>query len=81
TNGWIVASFGPDTDENDANGPGDLGFGVSGTIMNSIETIYNSAISQPSLTLLTGQNSASQAFTYDPTNGTITPGDVYRVKQ
>jgi len=81
TNGWIVASFGPDTDENDANGPGDLGFGVSGPVANSIETIYNSAQSQPSATLLTGSNSAGQAFTYDPTNGTVSPGDVYRIKQ
>ena len=81
TNGWIVASFGPDTDENAADGPGDLGFGVSGTVANSIETVYNSGLSQPSITLITGSNSAGQAFTYDPTNGTITPGDVYRVKQ
>jgi prepilin-type N-terminal cleavage/methylation domain-containing protein len=81
TNGWIVASFGPDTDENEANGPGDIGFGVSGPIANSVETVYNSSSSQSAVTLLVGSNSAGQAYTYDPTNGSVTSGDVYRVKQ
>ena len=77
TNGWILGSYGPDTDEGD--GPGDLGFGTPF----NIETIYESAISQPSQYLLTGDTAytENEAFTYDPTNGTVTAGDVYRVKQ
>jgi len=43
--------------------------------------IYDSSVSQPSFKLLTGTNSQGMAFTYDPTNGAISPGDVYRVKQ
>ena len=85
TNGWIVASFGPDTDENDNSGAdaGDLGFASPF----NIETVYLSSISQPSLELLSGPidtpgvGSPAEAYTYDPTNGTVTPGDVYRVKQ
>ena len=78
-NGWIVASFGPDTDEG-AEPPGDLGFADSAY---DIATLYNAAEAQPSVTLLTGSGTAApnDAFTYDPTNGTVTPGDVYRVKQ
>lgn len=78
-NGWIIASFGPDTDENtpDPTQPGDLHFELN---PGGIETIYDSSIAQPSQYLLTGPDS-DDSFTYDPTNGTITPGDVYRVKQ
>lgn len=76
TNGWIVASFGPNTDENDTTA-GDIGFddpyGVS--------TVYTSIEAQPSTLLLTGNGGSGYACTYDPTNGTVTPGDVYRVKQ
>ena len=77
TNGWIISSFGPDTDEKDG---GNIGM-ISPY---EIETIYTSTQSQPSTYLLVGSKStggATRAFTYDPTNGTITPGDVYRVKQ
>jgi len=80
TNGWIIASFGPDTDEAVASAPGDLGFATPF----SIETIYQSNIAQPSTYLITGSaayGTPTDAFTYDPTNGTVTPGDVYRVKQ
>jgi len=81
TNGWIVASFGPDTDENAPNTKyGDLGlttdFAGCGT-----ETQYTSALAQPTLQLLTGNGYSGECYTYDPTNGTVTPGDVYRVKQ
>jgi len=71
-NGWILSSYGPDTDEADG---GDLGM----TSPYAIETIYQSTIAQPSFYLVTGEG--DEAFTYDPTNGTVTPGDVYRVKQ
>ena len=76
TNGWIVASFGPDTDENDTT-VGDIGFANPF----AVQTIYTSNEAQPSVLLLTGNGDSGYACTYDPTNGTVTPGDVYRVKQ
>jgi hypothetical protein len=77
-NGWIIISFGPDVDADGTN-PGDLGCYDGG----GIETVYRSNIAQPSLTLLCGASGVGdqEAFTYDPTNGTVSPGDVYRVKQ
>jgi len=73
SNGWILYSYGPDTDEAETN-HGDIDIGV--------ETIYNSSMSQPSITLLCGGGTGSSgAYTYDPSNGTISNGDVYRVKQ
>lgn len=71
--GWILYSFGPDTDEND------MGFS---DLEPDIEQVYRSSISQPSLTLIAGSSSSShEAYTYDPTNGTISPGDIWRVRQ
>ena len=74
-NGWILISFGPDTDEGVTSpaGPGDLD--------PDVETVYNSAFSQPSYTLQAGDGSSTEAFNYDPTNGTVSPGDLFRVKQ
>jgi prepilin-type N-terminal cleavage/methylation domain-containing protein len=65
--GWILWSFGPDVDEYKSDGPSDSPFGV-----------YEPAIAQPSELLLVGGN---PAYTYDPTNGTVSEGDVWRVKQ
>jgi prepilin-type N-terminal cleavage/methylation domain-containing protein len=76
TNGWIVASFGPDTDENDDT-VGDIGFASP----YAVSTIYNSTEAQPSVALMVGNGASGEACTYDPTNGTVSPGDVYRVKQ
>jgi prepilin-type N-terminal cleavage/methylation domain-containing protein len=75
TNGWIAWSPGPDTDQAE-------GTDLSHTTR-AVETVYDSRISQPSLQLLVGYNTATgtEAFTYDPTNGTVSPGDVWRVKQ
>lgn len=74
TNGWILWSFGPNTDES-----------VMGELQgssNAVETVYNSMQSQPSTTLIAGANTAPpSAFTYDPTNGTVSGGEVWRVKQ
>lgn len=72
TNGWILWSPGPDTDEKS-----------STDLQPSVETVYNSAIAQPSTQLLTGGSTGTGkgAFTYDPTNGTVSEGDIYRVKQ
>ena len=67
--GWILISFGPDADEGDTP-PGDL--------MDYAETVYFSSISQPSLTLIC-LGAGSGSFTYDPTNGTSSTGDLYRV--
>jgi len=88
--GWIVWSFGPDTDEA-TDSLGDIEYGIN-------ESLYDSRVTQPSLTLIVGgtASGASQywlaepdhgsprqnnAFTYDPTNGTTSEGDVWRVKQ
>ena len=72
--GWILYSWGPDTDENGIENPGDL--------EPDVEQVYRSSISQPSLTLIAGNSSSShEAYTYDVTNGTISPGDIWRVRQ
>ncbi len=74
--GWILGSYGPDVDES-GNLNGDLGWLDDAQ---GVETVYNSSIAQPSQLLLTG-STADGAHTYDPTNGTISPGDLWRVKQ
>lgn len=75
-NGWILYSFGPDTDE---------GTSGKGDIDRTVETLYNSAYSQPTVTLITGMAASAVAgegaYTYDPSNGTVSEGDIYRVKQ
>ncbi len=72
--GWILYSWGPDIDENGIGDPGDL--------EPDVEQVYRSSISQPSLTLIAGSSSSShEAYTYDVTNGTISPGDLWRVRQ
>ena len=87
--GWLVGSFGPDVDESVA-GSGDLQWSAGTLVVeaarpDAIESAYDSRISQPSLILLTGRPSATGAgigaFTYDPTNGTVSEGDLWRVKQ
>ncbi len=80
-NGWILWSAGPDTDE--ATGT-NLGLnGGANTAPCSVETLYDVRVAQPSVDLLAGigPGTSGKAFTYDPTNGTVSPGDVYRVKQ
>lgn len=85
--GWIMGSFGPDTDQSTG---GDLGWAgnpiSAGTPAfnddNGVETVYNIGVAQPSPFLLTGSfGGTAGAFTYDPTNGTVSQGDVWRVKQ
>ncbi len=87
--GWILGSFGPDTDQKNGGSlewcGGTFTVGYRGTATNpsgttAIETIYDPRESQPSTTLLVGAGS-NGAFTYDPTNGTVSRGDVWRVKQ
>jgi hypothetical protein len=43
--------------------------------------VYDPSVAQPTERLLAGTNKEGRAFTYDPTNGTISDGDVWRVKQ
>jgi hypothetical protein len=73
-NGWILWSWGPDVDENKPD---------QWDLAADVEKVYYSAIRQPSLELLCGTSSAPahHAYTYDPTNGTVSPGDIWRVKQ
>ncbi len=91
-NGWILSSWGPDTDEREAGNllmhKGDIA--PQNDTIPSIESIYDSRIAQPSTSLLTGQMTAAQsgipgvtnnAYTYDPTNSTVSRGDIWRVKQ
>jgi hypothetical protein len=63
--GWILVSPGPD---------GDYDVPVSWDV-------YDPRLPQPSPRLMGGANANNQAFTYDPTNGTESGGDIWRVKQ
>ena len=89
TSGWILGSYGPDADQNSLNSGtlagGDMdwctgsyvnnvpgnndGLGVSGFTFSGAETLYD----PQNLTLVLGR-------TYDPTNGTVSSGDVWRVR-
>lgn len=83
--GWILGSWGPDTDQGAG---GDLGWNQGANPWDDddpdIETIYDSRQSQPGDLLIAGEASTSVAgagaFTYDPTNGTVSQGDVWRTK-
>lgn len=88
--GWLVWSYGPDTDEKDDNGDiqaaldasyGDLSANVDDSIASpDPETIiYHPGLSNPTEALLVGDGST--CATYDPTNGTTSEGDVWRVRQ
>lgn len=63
--GWILVSPGPDRKYDI---PDDW-------------DVYDPSVAQPSERLLTGTNRKGYAFTYDPTNGTFSHGDFWRVKQ
>jgi len=69
--GWIMYSPGPDQDQSTSD------------LNEKVETVYNPTITQPSLELIVGPFNAADgnAYTYDPSNGTSSEGDVYRVKQ
>ena len=77
--GWIAWSFGPDTDEQQqgvgayTDGGGDIGLVQISTVPFVETAYYNPAQTVPSVTLINA--------TYDPTNGTSSNGDVYRLKQ
>jgi type II secretory pathway pseudopilin PulG len=62
--GWIKVSPGPDGN-----------YDLAGCYY-----AYSPAVSQPSAPLLFGTNPKGSAFTYDPTNGLVSDGDIWRVK-
>ena len=93
--GWIVISFGPDMDES-GQAAGDLDpyleVALTGGYKGRFgDSVYDYRIAQPTLMLttldgkiVTGNSAAggdANAFTYDPTNGTGSEGDVWRTKQ
>jgi len=90
--GFIVGSYGPDADEGSTAGDGDLGWGDSAGNYNTqtggIETVYdptNTLDGDPNVdfrtTLIVGDvATGNAAHTYDSTNGTISPGDVWRIR-
>ena len=43
--------------------------------------VYDPRIPQPSDRLIAGTNRRGEAYTYDPTNGVMSDGDIWRVKQ
>jgi hypothetical protein len=75
--GWILVSPGPDGDFDLMMDEGDLDYSERN---DTIERVYDSSVPQPSLALRTGAGPRG-AFTYDPTNGTGSSGDVWRVKK
>jgi len=86
--GWLLLSYGPDADQ-PANATAttpysDLIATVSAQFYAATETPYSGRDISGSRARLTIGNDAAgtgaQAFTYDPTNGTTSPGDVWRIK-
>lgn len=94
-NGWILGSAGPDRDQAIGGDlrwdQGDLKNDVESLphaqvrlpIGQGVEGIYTSNVAQPSTLLLTGSGSGKGhgAYTYDPSNGLHSEGDIWRVKQ
>lgn len=74
--GWMLASYGPDTDEKPDNGDiqPEIASQMAGGDWQS-QSIYNPNISNPTDELL------SAGYTYDATNGSTSNGDVWRLKQ
>lgn len=62
--GWVLVSAGPDGD-----------YDIAGEW-----DVYDPSQPQPSARLLGGTNRSGSAITYDPTNGTISDGDIWHVK-
>ena len=92
-NGYIIYSFGPDHDEaaNEFGLIGDIDHALEDgslcdVVTGALEKLYNPNTSQPSITLVCGpmptwaEARGTGAFTFDPTNGSSSEGDVWRVK-
>ena len=90
--GWIVYSFGKDRDEK-GRFSGDLDAYVEAPLLQKFQesfgkSVYDYHIAQPTLLLITssgkevtGLDFGGGCFTYDPTNGTESEGDIWRTKQ
>lgn len=70
-NGWILGSWGPDCDE-----------ATGGQLMwdGGIESIYDSSLPIPLAPILAGVGPRG-AYTYDPSNGVVSAGDIWRVAE
>ena len=78
--GWIIWSYGPDTDESfygdlEPQGTQQPIPKLSAANLWNANSVYNPYGSNPTMFLLT------HGYTYDPTNGSTSNGDVWRVKQ
>lgn len=91
--GYIIYSFGPDADEapNKLGQIGDIDHALEDgslcdVVTGALTKAYDPNSAQPSITLRCGPTPSwsdprgSGAFTYDPTNGVRSEGDVWRVK-
>lgn len=82
--GWVLWSPGPDTDQ--ATGT-NFGINTTSAITGSavtgstVETLYDIGVAQPSPAWALSAGASNTGLTYDPTNGTISRGDVARFKQ
>jgi len=78
--GWIIWSYGPDCDEANYGDLEPQGRNATNSLSGNpnglwgINSIYNPYTTNPTIFLLTG------GYTYDPTNGSTSSGDVWRVK-
>jgi len=78
--GWITWSYGPDTDEKTGNGQIETKIRTlewPNATTCTFDSFYSPQQSNPSADLKCGTANA----TYDPTNGTNSKGDVWRVKE
>ncbi|MDX2175784.1 MAG: hypothetical protein SF028_04875 [Candidatus Sumerlaeia bacterium] len=89
SSGWIIGSYGPDEDLEQG---GQLHWSTPGRFAGfvtapdrsqvpteTVEGLYSSWVPQPTTTLLTGASTRG-AYTYDPTNGVHSSGDIWRLK-
>lgn len=75
--GWIMWSYGPDTDESTSSQI-ELYLNKAANAYGGQNSVYNPYVSNPTVALQT--QGTPKCYTYDPTNGTVSPGDIYRVK-
>jgi len=71
--GYIMFSWGPDVDEHSPD---------EWDLATDVQKVFRSDIRQPSQELLTGRSSKLKcgAYTYDPSNGLLSPGDIWYVR-
>ena len=80
--GFILGSWGPDVDQRVG---GDLQWHAPGGVaaVYTADKMFTDGVRRPSDWLLAGQHADGDegAFTYDPTNGLFSEGDLWRIKQ